>query len=522
MPDRALIVVLAVAALVLVGRTVAPRLPVPEAVLLVLLGIAVSFVPGLPSVDLSPQLVFLGFLPPLVYHAGFFTAPRETWADAVPIAVLAVGLVAATAVLVAVVAHLLIPGFSWPVAFLLGAAVAPTDPVAATSVLRRLGAPPRLVTILEGESLANDGVALTIFAVALIALSGPLTPAGTVIRLLLVSAGGLVYGLAVGWAVSHLRRRVQDAGTQIVVSLLTPYLAYIPADRLHLSGVLATVAAGLFLGARGQGLFPPTVRLQATAVWDVLTFLLESTLFVLLGLQARTALGGAAGHGGLAVLGYAAAVVAVVVVVRLLWQFLTPARVFCGIPPRTNGAPRDPIDLRQRTVLGWSGLRGGISLAAALAVPANLSQRGLVVTVTGAVVLVTLVGQATTLPALLRLLRVGGEHDQAGEEAAARQQLVEAALRRLDELSDRERVDEDVVAALRRPLETELTRLRSLLGEDTGHPVDLERRLRRGMLDAQRERVQQLYRAGRIRAQTARTLQQDLDLTHARLQRDRH
>ena len=277
----------AIAVVVIIGRAVATRLEVPEAVVFVVLGVLASLIPQVPNIDLSPDLVLVLFLPPLVYNAAFLTAPRETRENAVPITALAVGTTAVTIVGVAWVIRLVLPGLGWAPALAFAAAIAPTDAVAATAVMSRLGAPTRVVTILEGESLINDAVALTAFGLAVEAMAHPFTVEHALLRLVQVVVGGIAYGLVVAVVIGRVRRHVRDPALQILITLITPFVAYIPAEQLNVSGVLATVVAGVYLGTRTEGMLQPASRVSGTMFWRTLIFLLESALFVLLGLELR-------------------------------------------------------------------------------------------------------------------------------------------------------------------------------------------------------------------------------------------
>ena len=262
------------------------RLRVPYAILLVLGGLALGFVPGLPQLTLPPDLVLVALLPPLLYSAAFFTSLRDLRANVRAISFLAVGLVGATMVGVALVAHTWIKGFSWPEAFVLGAVVSPTDAIAATSIARRLGVPRSVVTIIEGESLVNDGTALVLYKFAVAAaVSGTFSLAGASGRLLLNAAGGVAVGLVVGFLIRGLRRRMPAAPASIAIALLTGYFAYLPADALGVSGVLAVVTAGVYMGWHTPLLTTVETRLQGAAFWEILTFVLNSLLFLLVGLQ---------------------------------------------------------------------------------------------------------------------------------------------------------------------------------------------------------------------------------------------
>jgi monovalent cation/hydrogen antiporter len=283
---------LAVAVAALAGISLARITPVPAPVFYVLAGLVVSYAPGIHVTRLPPHVVFYVFLPPLLYHAAFFTSPRETRAQALPIVTLAVGLVTVTMLAVGGAVAAAIGALGAGSGFVLGAVLGPTDPVAATAVMRQLDVPERLQAVVEGESLANDGLGLVAFSIAVTAaVEGNFSFAHGLLRFVEVAGGGIVFGLLVGFVVERVRRRVHDAEIEILISLITPYAAYLPAERMHVSGVLATVAAGVYLGWHAGGIFQPHVRLQSTAFWDVLNFLLTAVLFVLLGMQFPSVVG---------------------------------------------------------------------------------------------------------------------------------------------------------------------------------------------------------------------------------------
>lgn len=374
----------------------AQRSRIPPPVYLVLAGLAVSFIPGVERFHLPPHLVFYGFLPPLVYAAAFVTAPREARENWRFILVLAFGLTAATLGAVGLVGWALLPALGAGGAFVLGAVLGPTDPVSATAVLGHTSAPERLRTILEGESLVNDGVGLVAFSIALTAVEhGGFSALDGLVKFLYVSTGGIVFGMLVAWLVERVRVRVHDARIEIPLSVLTPFAAYIPADKLHLSGILATVACGVYLGWRSGGFFKPEVRVQSYAFWNVLTFALTAVLFVLLGTQFRRVVEGASGRLILDPL----LVFGVLTVVRFLWMLT---------------AVRDTV--RDRIVLGWSGMRGALSLAAALSIPVAVGQRNQILYLTFTTILAGLIVLALPLPWLLDLL--GFEAGGADERAA--------------------------------------------------------------------------------------------------------
>ena len=314
------------AVLVLVAglNALASRTGVPYPIVLVVGGLGLGLVPGMPDVELEPDLVLLIFLPPLLYSAAFFSEPRILRRYVRALSLTSIGLVLLTMVAVAVPGHLVL-GLPWPMAFALGAIVSPTDPVAATAIMRRLGAPPAIVAIVEGESLVNDAAALVGYRVAVAAaVAGTFSLLDASLEFLLATVGGTVLGLAVGWVIGEVRRRLDDPPTEITISLITGYIAFLPAERLHLSGVLAVVAAGLYLGWRGPELSSPATRLQTFALWDVVNFLLNATLFVLIGLQLPMVVEGLDGRSVPEVAGYAALVIAMVIGARFAWNFTTP------------------------------------------------------------------------------------------------------------------------------------------------------------------------------------------------------
>ena len=391
----------AIAVVVILGRVVAKRLEVPEAIVLVVLGVLASLIPQVPNIELPPNVVLLLFLPPLIYNAAFLSAPRETRENAAPITALAFGATGATIIGVGWVTTLLLPNLGWAPALAFAAAIAPTDAVAATSIMNRLGAPTRVVTILEGESLINDGVALTAFGLATEAMVHPFTFGHGALRLVEVVVGGVAYGLVVAWVIGRVRRYVRDPSVQILITLISPFVAYIPAEELHVSGVLATVVVGVYLGTRTEGLIQPASRVSGTMFWRTLIFLLESTLFVLLGLELRAIVDDLSGtHSVGWLIGAAAAVVAAAIVIRLAWE-LGVSPLIRYLPGKHSAFVRNPW--RQRLVIGWGGMRGAISLAIALTLPTALgTERSTLIFLAGAVVVVTLIGQGLTLAPLLR------------------------------------------------------------------------------------------------------------------------
>jgi monovalent cation/hydrogen antiporter len=498
------------------------RIPYP--ILLVLGGLAVGFVPGMPHVELAPDLVLVAILPPLLYGSAFFTSLRELRANIRPIGLLAVGLVLTTMIAVAVVAHAVIPGIDWPTAFVLGAIVSPTDPTASTAIAQRLGLPRRLIALIEGESLVNDGTALVAYRVGVVAVvSGSFSLVGASGRFVLNVAGGIAVGLAVGYLIRQVRRRIDNPPVEITISILSGYFAYLPAQAAGVSGILAAVTVGIYMGWHTPELTSPQTRLQGFAVWEIIFFVLNALLFGLVGLQLPGIIESLSGISTGTLIRYAVIVTMVVVAARFAWVF---AAAFTS---RLLPGGRDaPSPWRSSTILAWSGMRGAVSLAAALALPlttdagAPFPDRDLIVFLTFSVILGTLVAQGLTLPALIRALRLEDDGLAEKEDAKARIHAADAALQRLEELLAEEWVREDTAERLRGLYSFRRERFRSRFDvEGDGAIEDRSadyQRLRRELLEAERRAVVALQRSGRIDDDVARRVVRDLDLEDARLE----
>jgi CPA1 family monovalent cation:H+ antiporter len=510
-----LIVALVLAAAGLSG--LANAIGVHYAIVLVVGGLVLGFIPGVPEVRVAPDTVLFVFLPPLIYAAAFGSSARELRANARTIGVLAIGLVLATMAGVGAVVHA-VSGIGWGPAMVLGAILGPTDPVAATSVLRRVGAPERVSAILEGEALINDGTGLTVYTLAVsAAVAGHFSPAGGVLKFLAVAAGGVVIGWLAGWLAGQVRRRVDDAPIEVSISLLTAYLAYLPAQRLGASGVLAATAAGLYASSQADLHTSAPSRLQMLGFWEALTFLLESVLFLLIGLQLRSIAHGLP-HGVGTPLADAGVVLAALVAIRLAWMFVVPR--LGRLLARGRASTPDP---RELAVLGWSGMRGGLSLAAALAIPLTahrgpFADRGTVIFIAFVAIAVSLVVPGLTLMPLARRLGVGESGEAAEAEAAARVRLAQAALARLDEAA-REGMSAQLVEGLRTTYELRLHRLRPP-EEDADSAVALAeqgQRLRRELIDIQRRTLRELRDRDGLSLRSQRQIERELDLEESRL-----
>ena len=501
----------------------APRLRVPFPILLVIGGLAIAFVPGLPRFELPPDLVLIGFLPPLLYASAFFTPLRELRRNLRPIGTLAIGVVAVTMFCVATVAHY-VADLPWAAAFVLGAVVSPTDPIAATSIASRLGAPRRAVAVVEGEALVNDATALVFYRTAVAAaVAGTFSLWEAAGELLLSAFGGILIGLGVGFVVRQVRLRLNHPPTEITVSVLTAYLAYLPAEALGLSAVLATVTVGVYMGWHTPELTTAETRLQGVAFWSIFTFVLNAILFTLIGLQLPAVLDGLDAWSWPQLLGDAAAVCAAVVLIRFL---LTVP--FAYLPPALLGMRRrgDPVTWREGVIVSWSGLRGAVSLAAALAIPlstdtgAPFPGRELIIFLAFSVILFTLVVQGLSLPPLIRALHVEDDDSEEREEAIARKRAAMAALERLEELIDEDWVREDTAERMRGLYNFRITRFGERLGHGDGSVEEQSQayqRLRRELLRAEEDAVVALRRHDEISDEVLRRVLRDLALEDVRL-----
>ncbi|HET6654998.1 MAG TPA: Na+/H+ antiporter [Gammaproteobacteria bacterium] len=509
--------------------TLARYIRAPYPVVLVLGGLALGFIPIMPEATLPPGLVLLVFLPPILYSAAFFASPQELKKNLTAIASLGGGVTLITGVIVAWVSHLAI-GLPWAAAFVLGAIVAPTDPITINAIADRLGVPRQIITILEGESLINDGVALVLYHVALgVAFSGHFSAGGAVLTFVLYVVGGIAIGLIIGWIVRQIRRRVNDRFVEITISLLTSYAAYIPANKLNVSGVLAAVAAGLYLGWYSPEMSGPRSRLQMFEVWEVLPFLLNSLLFLLIGLQLPGILHAIEGYSMPLLLRDAGLIVLAVIAARALSAF--PLAYIPRLFSRRAREGEAYGSWQRVTVVAYAGMRGGISLALALAVPLTIADgsafpgRNVMLFVTFCVILITMVPQGLTLPLLARGLKLTGSHAaDEREEAEARLRTAEAALARIEELASEEWVTEETAETLRQVYERRRRRFAARFEEEAGDDeIDYEerskasQRLQREVLQAERETLLRLRNEGRITDGVRRRVERDVDLEDTRL-----
>jgi CPA1 family monovalent cation:H+ antiporter len=517
--------ILFMAAVLALVAVAAKRLNIAPSILLVVAGIGMAFVPGLPKVQLAPELVLLVILPPLIYSAGVAMSWREFKFNLRPIALLAFGCVVFTTCAVAAAAHYLLH-FEWAAGFLLGAIIAPPDVVAPLAIARRLGLPRRLVVVLEGEGLANDATALILYRFAVIAVStGTFSAPQAAGTFSLIVVGEIIYGVCVGWVSLRLRKWAREPRVEITLSLMTPYLAYWVPEYLHGSGVLATVACGLYVSWNGPRLIPPATRLQGIFFWDLIVYLIEGFVFLLTGLQARTLIEQTHAFSLRDLLIATAWTTLIVIVARFIWVF--PATY---IPRWVSPAlrKRDPSPSWQGPfLLSFTGIRGVVSLAAALAIPyfidsgAPFPHRDMILFVVFGVIIVTLVGQGLLLPRVvpwLGLTKLGKEErlTEIRAELEARKAALKEVTKRLDQAIKDHELPDDAAGHLRTRNQGRLQILPGNLAED----LDQLRKtaaLKRELIEAERNFIYQLLRDGKITDEARRRIEYELDLEEASL-----
>lgn len=515
METAALIVALAL--VVLTGAALAERLRVPAPLLLLAVGVAASYLPRLPELRLDPELVLIGLLPPLLYAAAIQTSLVDFRANRRPILLLSVGLVAFTTVGVGAVVKLLLPDATWPVALALGAVVAPPDAVAATAVARRIGLPRRIVTVLEGESLVNDATALVALRTAVAAIAGGWSVAGLAGDFVLAAGGGVAVGLVIFVVCAWVRRRVTDPLIDTGVSLVVPFAAYLAAEEVHASGVLAVVVAGLLLGHKAPILQGAPSRIAERINWRTIAFVLENTVFLLIGLQTSWILGDV-GHSDLGAGRIAAvclATLGAVIALRLAWVF--PARYLLVRPGPDLGGRVPPAS--NTLLIGWAGMRGVVTLAAAFVIPEDVPHREVLLLAAFTAVAGTLFVQGASLPWLARVLDVPSPDPAADALARATllQQATAAGLRALDELDSED--PHQVYALIRQRVEQRNFAAweRLSTNDERESPSELYARARRVMIDAERSRVLEIRSAGTVASDVVAQVLAMLDVEESML-----
>jgi CPA1 family monovalent cation:H+ antiporter len=507
---------------------VAARLKIPSAILLVLTGVVLALVPGLPAVTLAPEFVLLLVLPPVIYSSAVAMSWREFRFNLRPISLLAVGCVVFTTIAVAAVTHWLL-SLPWAVGFTLGAIVSPPDPVAPLSIARRLQLPRRLLVILEGEGLANDATALILYRFAVVAVSvGTFSFAHAVGMFATIVAGEILWGVGVGWVMLRLRRWVHDTRIEILLSVLTPFVAYWPPEQLGGSGVLATVTTGLYISWNGLRLISAATRLQGIFFWDFLIYLIEGMVFLITGLQARTLISDMGSYSISELATSVGVVSAVVILARFVWMFPATYIPRWLIPAVRRKDPSPPW--QWPFTLAFTGIRGIVSLAAALAIPFTTDNgepfpyRDLLLFLTFSIILVTLVGQGLLLPSVIRglgLANVGRRERGAAkaEEFKARRQAIDTAIERLDQLAVEHQLPEEVVRPLCDQHRDRLKRVQHRSDGDDSHKKLIEclDEIEFTLIMAERDLINDLYRRGKIKDEARRRVERELDLRDARL-----
>lgn len=512
---------------VVIFALMAQKLKTPYPIVLVIAGLGLSFIPGIPKIPLNPEIVFLVVLPPLLYSAAWLTSWRDFRFNLVSILMLAIGLVGFTAWGVAEAAPWIFHGFDWRLGFVLGAVVATTDAIAATAIAKRLGLPKRLVDVIEGESLVNDATGLVAleFGVAMV-VSGQTPSAGAgLYRLAYLAVVGVGIGLVVGVVVQWFEKRVEDGPIEITISILVPYSVYLAAEAAHASGVLAVVACGLYLSRRSSEFFTPTVRMQAWAVWDSLTFILNGLVFVAIGLQLPYVLGEIREYRLRDLVLYGLAFSAILIVMRLAWMY--PGALLSSVIRRKilHQNVRLP-PARQIFVAGWTGMRGVVALAAAISLPESLTngqpfpQRSLIIFLTFAVILVTLVLQGLTLPPLIRWLGLSTPSNSEREVELARRRMLLGAIEHLDRARATDGPEhQELHQELGRQYRSRLEKLASHAEQAPGHQEQHVRRvgLMRELIHVERRIALELRDSGEISDEVLRQIEYEMDLTETRL-----
>ncbi|MET3026903.1 Na+/H+ antiporter [Flavobacterium sp. UW10123] len=507
---------------------VSKRYNFPIPIVLVLCGVVISVIPGLPVIALSPEIVFIIFLPPLLYHAAWHTSWSDFKQSIRPITFAAVGLVFFTTGLVAVFAHWLIDDMSWPLAFLLGAIVSPPDAVSATAITKGLGLNPRLIAVLEGESLVNDASGLVAYKYALTAITAGnfvLWQAG--LNFVLMSALGIGIGLAVGFIMYYIHKRfVCDDIIEVTLTLLTPFASYLLAEHFEGSGVLAVVTTGLFLAARSGTIFSHESRIMTNTIWDVLNNILNGLIFILIGLQLRQIIAGISNYSGNSLFIWGAVISIVVILVRFLW--VVPATM---IPRMLSKKIREKeaFDYRNMIIFGWSGMRGVVSMAAALALPLMLNKteefplRNLIIYLVFCVILSTLVIQGLTLPWLIKKLKIE-RYSILAEEYNIRNVIVSETIAHIED--NFSLLNDELLHNIKSKYEVKFNRLQKtelpanffgngkLLGGEIFNDFT---KIQIDLLNVERGKLESMHKFGSVNEEIFRKIEKELDLEETRL-----
>ncbi|UEG48632.1 Na+/H+ antiporter [Ferruginibacter lapsinanis] len=501
----------------------------PFPIILVLSGILISLIPGLPVIELDPTIVFIIFLPPLLYGAAWNTSWHEFKAAIRPISLAAIGLVIFTTVLVGVAAHWLIPGIGWPVAFLLGAIVSPPDAVAASSVTKGLGLSPRLISILEGESLVNDASGLIAYKYALTAITGSFVLWKAGLNFLVVASAGIAIGLGIAYLMYIIHKKfICDPVIEVTLTFLTPFASYLLAEHFHFSGVLAVVSTGLYLSFRSAKMFTNESRIMAYAVWDVVVYILNSLIFVLIGLQLRNVMQGITDYSTGTLVLYGIAISMVVIIVRFIW--VVPAAMLPRYLSKRIREKEKDFDPRNMVLFGWAGMRGVVSMAAALALPITLDNgtafphRNLIIYLTFCVILSTLILLGLTLPWIIKKMKMQ-PHSIVAEEYEVRTHVVSHAIEHIE--GNLSLIQDELLHNIKSKYEVKYNRLQktdlpaNYFGKGGTLPTNTFNeysQLQIGLISIERKALDELHKSGKASEEILRKIERELDLEETRLQ----
>jgi Na+/H+ antiporter len=492
----------------------------PYPIALVIGGAALGFVPKLPQFPFDPEFILILVLPPILYQAALLTSWHDFKTNIRPIGLFATGLVIATTLAVGAALKLLIPDIPWAAAFVLGAIVSPPDAVAATAILSRLHIPRRVVTVLEGESLVNDasGLVLYKFAVAAV-LTGTFSLFEASVQFAIVSLGGIAVGVLMGLLFVFIHRHLGDAFIEVLTSLSVPYIAYILAESLQVSGVLAVVAAGLLRGRYSPEIVSAEMRIMARSMWNFLVFLLNSLIFIVMGMQLSGIVGRLSEYSTAKLFLYATLISTVAIAVRFAWIY--PATYLPRMVSAALGKPEPAPSRAELFIMGWCGMRGIVSLTAALALPITLVNEGvfpyrdLIIFLTIVVIAVTLVLQGLTLPPLIRALKVGTDWSMQEEKQRASLALGKAAIAAIDAMAAKEGIPDDLAERIRAEF-AEKIRLAVPTGVILRRGSDNAGRLRKAALRAERQELIRIWRDNQISDDVLHHLEEVLDYQESR------
>jgi monovalent cation/hydrogen antiporter len=494
---------------------IARRAGVPYPIALVVGGGALGFIPKLPQIDFDPQFLLVLVLPPILYQAALLTSWRDFKANLRPIGLLAIGLVLVTTLVVGAALKFLIPDIPWAVAFAFGAIVSPPDAIAATAILSKLNMPRRIVTVLEGESLVNDATGLVLYKFAVAAaLSGAFSLFDASVQFVLVAIGGVAIGMLLAGLFVALHRFLGDPFIEVLLSLSVPYLAYVAAESVHVSGVLAVVAAGLLRGRYSPKMVSAEMRILARSVWNILVFMLNSLVFILIGLQLSEVITRLEGYTGWELAANALGVSMVAILVRFAWVYFAEyVPAWIGALLRTKFSAPLP---GEAFIVSWCGMRGIVSLAAALALPPEIIYRDLIVFLTFVVILVTLVVQGLTLAAVIRQVKIGTDHSGRDEHRLARMSMGKAAIAAIERSAGEASALPDVVERIRAEFADRMA-VASPLAQMSDSSHANARRMRLAAVRAEREELIRLWQEGEVSDEVLHHLEEELDYEESRL-----